>query len=180
MDKQSNKKTKKQEKPKTSPEEQKIQELTNDLKRVQADFSNYCKRAEKDKQEFIEYASASFICKLLPIIDEFEIALKNIKNTEDKKGIQMIFDKMQQLLTESGVKEIKCKGEQFDPYKHEAMLFEDSDKEGLILEELQKGYQMKDKIIRYAKVKVSRLSEKNKEGKKSPQEGEQNGKNNRN
>ncbi|MBD3361725.1 nucleotide exchange factor GrpE [Candidatus Woesearchaeota archaeon] len=174
---------KKEKKPKKEdPKDTQIKELTNDLKRVQADFSNYCKRADKDKQEFIEYASANFICKLLPIIDELEIALKNIKNPEDKKGIQMVYDKVKKLLTEEGVKEITCEGKQFDPYKHEAMIFEESKNEGEILEELQKGYEMKGKILRYSKVKVSKgLSDKEKKNsEKNSLEGEQNEQNNRN
>lgn len=146
-----------------------IQELTNDLKRVQADFSNYCKRADKDKTEFIEYASASFICKLLPIVDELEIALKNIRDSEDKKGIQMVYDKIQKVLKEEGVKEIQCVGEKLDPYKHEAMLFEESDSDGIVLEEIQKGYTIKGKVLRYAKVKVSKeLSDNNEKPESAP------------
>lgn len=145
-----------QNKNKEDPKDQKIQEITNDLKRVQADFSNYCKRTEKDKQEFIEYASASFICKLFPIIDELEISLNRITNENDKKGIQLIFDKLKKLLKQEGVTEIKCKGQKFDPFRHEAMQFDEGKEEGIVLEELQKGYEMKGKIIRYAKVKVSK------------------------
>lgn len=138
------------------PKDKKIEELTNDLKRVQADFSNYCKKIEKDKQEFIQYASASFICKTLPIIDELEIALQSMKHEEDKKGMHMILNKIKKLLDEEGVKEIKSKGEQFDPYKHEAILFGESDKDGTVMEELQKGYELKGKVLRYSKVKVSK------------------------
>ncbi|MBW2969161.1 nucleotide exchange factor GrpE [Candidatus Woesearchaeota archaeon] len=141
--------------------EQQIKEITNDLKRVQADFSNKCKQIDKEKQEFIEYASGSFICKLLPIVDELEISLKNIQNSEDKKGIQMILEKMKKLLSEEGVKEIKCKGEKFDPFKHEAIQYEEGTEEGKITQELQKGYELKGKLLRSAKVKITRLSNKN-------------------
>jgi molecular chaperone GrpE len=160
MDKK-NKDKKAQEK--QDPKDQKISELTNDLKRVQADFSNKCKQIDKEKQEFIQYASASFICKILPIIDELEIALKNMKDSDDKKGVKMTLDKMKKLLSEEGVKEIKCVGEKVDPYKHEVLQSEKGEKEGIVLEELQKGYELKGKTLRSSKVKVSRLS---KEGEK--------------
>ncbi len=133
----------------------KIAELTNDLKRVQADFSNYCKREEKDKKDFIEYASASVICEILPIVDELEIAVKKI-NESDKKGVQMILNKMKKLLSEKGVTEINCVGEKFDPHKHEVLQSEEGKEEGIVLEELQKGYEIKGKILRYSKVKISK------------------------
>jgi len=145
------------------PKDQKISELTNDLKRVQADFSNKCKQIDKEKQSFIEYASASLICKILPIVDELEIALKNMKDSDDKKGVQMTLNKMKKLLSEEGVKEIKCVGEKVDPFKHEVLQSEKGKEEGIVLEELQKGYEFKGKTLRSSKVKVSRLS---KEGEK--------------
>jgi molecular chaperone GrpE len=156
--------SKKQEK--TDPKDQKITELTNDLKRVQADFSNKCKQVDKEKQSFIEYASASFICKILPIIDELEIALKNMKNSDDKKGIQMTLNKLKKILSDEGVTSIKCIGEKFDPHKHEVLQSEQGKEEGTVLEELQKGYEIKGKVLRSSKVKISRLSSIKPEGEK--------------
>ncbi|MBN1645100.1 nucleotide exchange factor GrpE [Candidatus Woesearchaeota archaeon] len=171
IEKKKEKKTIKQSE-KADTKDKKIEELTNDLKRVQADFSNYCKRTDKDKKEFAEYASALFICKVLPIIDELEIALNKINNADDKKGIQIILDKLKKTLSEEGVKEINCNDKKFDPFKHEAVLFEDSNEDGIILEEIQKGYEMKGKILRYSKVKVSRLSKESIQGSKENLEGD--------
>ncbi len=134
----------------------KIDELTNDLKRLQADFQNHCKRVEQEKKNFIEYASGGVLCKILLIVDELEIALKNMKSAEDKKGIQMILDKIRKMMTEEGVTEMKCMGQKFDPYQHEAILYENGKEDGIILDEIQKGYLMKGKILRYPKVKISR------------------------
>lgn len=134
----------------------KIDELTNDLKRLQADFQNHCKRVEQEKKNFIEYASSGVLCKILLIVDELDIALKNMKSPEDRKGIQMIFDKIRKMLTEEGVTEMKCMGQKFDPYQHEAILYENGKEDGIILDEIQKGYLMKGKILRYPKVKISR------------------------
>lgn len=134
----------------------KIDELTNDLKRLQADFQNHCKRVEQEKKNFIEYASGGVLCKILLIVDELEIALKNMKSAEDRKGIQMILDKIRKMMTEEGVTEMKCMGQKFDPYQHEAILYENGKDDGIILDEIQKGYLMKGKILRYPKVKISR------------------------
>lgn len=134
----------------------KIDELTNDLKRLQADFQNHCKRVEQEKKDFIEYASGGVLCKMLLIVDEMEIALKNMKSAEDRKGIQMILDKIRKMLTEEGVTEMKCMGQKFDPYQHEAILYENGKEDGIILDEIQKGYLMKGKILRYPKVKISK------------------------
>ena len=134
----------------------KIEELINDLKRLQADFQNHCKRVEQEKKDFIEYAAGGVLCKLLLIVDEMEIALKNMKHPEDQKGILMILNKIKKLLLEEGVTQMACKGQKFDPFRHEAILYENGKDDGIILDEIQKGYQMKGKILRYPKVKVSR------------------------
>jgi len=149
----------------------KIDELVNDLKRLQADFQNHCKRVEQEKKEFIEYASSGVLCKILTIVDELEIAIHNMKNTEDQKGTHMILNKMKKILAEEGVTEIACKGQKFDPYRHEVILYEDGKEDGIILDEIQKGYQIKQKILRYPKVKVSRNetnSDSNTETKSQP------------
>jgi len=134
----------------------KIDELVNDIKRLQADFQNHCKRIEQEKKEFTEYASSGVLCKILTIVDELEIALRNMKNAEDQKGIQIVLTKLKKILTEEGVTEMICKGQKFDPYRHEVILYEDGKEDGIILDEIQKGYQIKQKILRYPKVKVSR------------------------
>jgi molecular chaperone GrpE len=137
-----------------------IQELTNLVKRVQADFENYRKRMEKDNIEFVRLSNKNLIQKILPAIDNFNLALSQKHTCRDEefiKGMELIYSQLVQMLEDEGVKEIKTLGEKFNPYRHEALLAEESDKEEkTILEELQKGYTLHDTIIRMAKVKVAK------------------------
>ena len=143
------------EKKQTAKKEQKKpDELTNLLKRVQADFENYKKRTEREKYEFLKYANADFVVKLLPVIDSFENAL-------DNKGVKVIYSQLMEILCRLGLKRIECR--MFDPYMHEAMMQEVSDKkEGTILEELQSGFMFNGAVIRHAKVKVAKHENKEK------------------
>ena len=136
---------------------QKIEELTDTLKRLQAEFENFKKRIDKEKIEFVKFAHADVIASMLPVLDSFEIALKNTTNNEKFiKGIELIYSEMYNLLQKEGLKPIDAIGKKFDPHKHEVMLKEKSDKEeDTIIEELQKGYMLKDNVLRYSKVKVS-------------------------
>jgi molecular chaperone GrpE len=137
--------------------EKKIEELTDTLKRLQAEFENYKKRVDKEKVEFVKFAHADVIAQMLPVLDSFEIALKN--TTEKEKfieGIKIIYAQLYSVLEAEGLKPIKATGEKFDPYKHEVLMKEESDKpEGTILEEFQKGYMINDKVLRHSKVKIS-------------------------
>ena len=136
----------------------KVTELTDDLKRVQADFENYKKRCEKESSNFREFAKADLIKKLLTILDSFEMALKNTeKHDEFVKGTELIFSQLYSLLKNEGVDHINTENKKFDPYKHEVMLTSTSDKEDdTILEELQKGYTLKGQVLRHSKVKISK------------------------
>lgn len=142
-----------------------IEELTETLKRLQAEFENYKKRTEKEKEEFVRYAKAAMIAKLLPLLDTFEIALKNTTDHEKfVKGMEMVFAQFFSVLEAEGLRPIQAQGKKFDPYYHEVMLKQESDKEeGIVLEELQKGYMFKDKVLRYSKVKVSEKISEEKE-----------------
>jgi len=134
-----------------------IVELTDTLKRIQAEFENYKKRTEKEQEDFKKYSDKELIKKLLPIIDNFELAFQNNSKNEDFiKGVELIYSQLFQILEEKGLKSIKAVGEKFDPYKHEALLIEKSNKENIVLEELQKGYTLNDRVIRHTKVKVSK------------------------
>ncbi len=141
-----------------------INDYTTHLKRLQADFENYIKRAEKEKQEVQEFASQKLVLGLLSIKDEFEIALSQIKNADAAlySGMKMIFDNLRKTIEEHGVKEIKAQGALFDPYFHEAVSFVLSQEhpENTIMEEFQKGYTMKGKVLRYSKVVVARNGDK--------------------
>ena len=155
---------KEEKKHKAEPKKEKdvIAELTDILQRTQAEFENYKKRVDKEKQEFVKYSKAELIQKLLPIIDTFEIALKNNKDNEKfVKGMDMVYAQLISLLHSEGLKPIDSLGKKFDPYLHEAMLKEKSEKdEGTVLEELQKGYMLNDKVLRHSKVKVSEKDNK--------------------
>jgi len=136
----------------------KIKELTETLQRLQAEFENYKKRNEKECSDYKSYAQEQLIKQLLIIIDNFELALQNHNSPQEfSKGVELIYAQLFSLLEDKGLKVIKAKGEKFDPYKHEAMLTEESKKKpNTVLEELQKGYTLNEKVIRHTKVKVSK------------------------
>ena len=143
------------------PKDQNISELTDTLQRLQAEFENYQKYVEKQKAEFLKYAKADIIEQLLPILDSFELALKSTKDNEKLiQGMELIYTQLYSLLEKQGIKKINAKGI-FNPNLHEVLLKEESDQEeDTILEELQKGYMLNDKVLRHSKVKVSKCSKK--------------------
>ena len=137
-----------------------VENYTNDLKRLQAEFENHIKRTEKEKREFCEFASAKLVKKLLPVIDDFENALWQMKeqeiNTTVFDGVKMMYNNLMKILKDEGLNEIKAKG-LVDPFLHEVMLQRQSKQpEGEILEVVQKGYELKGKVLRPAKVIVSK------------------------
>ena len=150
----------KQEEPK---EEQPVQqdllaEMKDLLQRTQANFENYRKQTEKRVEDIRLMASKDIILQLLPVIDNFELALKSADtnpNTDDfLSGIELIYSQLFSLLEDRGVSIIKKK--QFDPFYHEALMKVDSKlPENTIVEELQKGFILNDRVIRHAKVKIS-------------------------
>ncbi|RLE37973.1 nucleotide exchange factor GrpE [Candidatus Woesearchaeota archaeon] len=157
-----------------------VEELKDALKRIQAEFDNYKKRTLKEAEEREKLASKKIITKLLPILDNFELALKN-KATDDQfcKGMELIYSELYSLLEAEGLKPIKTEGK-FDPYYHEALLSEESDKEeGTNLEELQRGYMLNDEVIRVAKVKVAKKKKKIMEKEESEREENETKKSNR-
>jgi len=133
-----------------------VEDYTTQLKRLQAEFENYIKRVEKERTQFSKFATEKLCLKLLTVLDEFEQALKNIKDKDTKKGVQMIYHNLSKSLLEEGIKPIHAMHEKFDPYKHEVLSKVDGEKEDIVLEEIQKGYTMHDKVIRHAKVKISK------------------------
>ncbi len=127
------------------------------LQRMQADFENYKKNAAKQQAQIIEYANENLILKILDVYQDFERALESCKTQEDfKNGLELIYNKLKKILEKEGLKEIPVKAEKFDPYKHEAMMAENHDEyeNGMIIDELSKGYTLKDKVIKYSMVKV--------------------------
>lgn len=141
---------------KSTKEEQNMEEYIEQLQRLQAEFINYRNRIEKEKKELIENANEKLILNLLDVIDNFDRALKSIKDKDTKKGIEMIYKQLNTVLKNQGLTPINSIGQKFNPYEHEAVLKEESkQEENVIIEEFQKGYKLKDKIIRPSKVKIS-------------------------
>jgi len=139
--------------------QEKIQELTNDIKRLQADFDNYRKRVDKNSDDTRKYQSSDIITKLLPIIDTFEIAIKNSNDLEKyKEGTELIYAELMNVLKNEGVQKIDAKGKTLDPYLHDAMMAVEvkNTKPDTIVEVLQEGYKLKDRVIRHSKVKISK------------------------
>ena len=137
------------------------QEYLKQLERLQADFDNYKKRQEKKQREFIEFANERLINNLLSVIDNLERALDSTKNEKDtraiKEGINNTLKDFRNILKKEGVKPMQSIGHRFDPYKHEAVMRIDTDKysEDTVIEEFQKGYYIKSKVLRPAMVKVA-------------------------
>jgi len=125
--------------------------------RAQADFINYKRRTEQEKEEISQFAQASLILNLLPALDDLERAFAAIPPRLAKAswidGIRLIWSKLQTTLKAQGLSEIEAVGEPFDPHLHEAVR-QDKGKEGVVVEELQKGYKFRDKILRPSKVVV--------------------------
>lgn len=146
-----------EESKKVNQRDKTIEELTDTLKRLQAEFENYKKRADKERIEFMKYANAGVIAHLLPVIDSFDIALKSTADREKFiEGIKMIYAQLYSVLESEGLRPIKAIGEKFDPYRHEVLMKEESGKpEETILEEFQKGYMLNDRVLRHSKVKIS-------------------------
>ena len=145
-------------KTKKPKKEIKLNELTETVQRVQADFENYKKRTEKDKEEFVKYACQNIVLDLLPILDNFELALKYTKDKEEfVKGIELVYSNFIDILDKKGLKPINALSKGFDPVMHEALMQETSkEKPGTVIEEFQKGYMINDKVIRPTKVKVAK------------------------
>lgn len=135
-------------------------ELINTLQRLQADFENFRRRTRQEKEDFYKYASESVLSQLLPIVDNFERALASAKSGESKNiipGVEMIFRQLLQMMEKEGMAPIEAVGCPFDPNIHEAVMqVEDKNcPKDTVLEELQKGYTLKGKLLRPSVVKVS-------------------------
>jgi len=151
--------------PQIDEKEQKIAELTECVQRLQAEFENYNKRVAKENASLVKYATANLISELLQLLDSFELALQNKDSKEFVKGVELIYVQLFTILEKQGLRPICAEGTKFDPYKHEVMLQEPSDKDEIVLEELQKGYMLQDKVLRHSKVKIGKKIEKTAEKK---------------
>ncbi len=151
-------KPKKQSVPKTNELAAHVQELTQALQRERADAVNIRRRHEAEITTLRTRVKATVIQDLLPVIDNFERALKHVpKDLEDNdyiKGVQAVVKQFEKTLADMGVERIKTVGEPFDPHLHEAVATEGEGAEQVVSEELQAGYRIGDDVIRHAIVKV--------------------------
>jgi molecular chaperone GrpE len=129
--------------------------------RATADYKNFKRRADTERSELIRSAGAALLLKLLPVVDDFDRAIANIPSEIAASawwgGTQLIAQKLRTLLESEGVKPIEALGQDFDPNIHEAVLYEDAEgQDGKVVEELQRGYKLYERILRPAMVKVGR------------------------
>ncbi|WIV10682.1 nucleotide exchange factor GrpE [Proteiniborus sp. MB09-C3] len=138
------------------------EELSNRYVRLQADFNNFKKRTEKEKESIYQYAAQELITSLLPVMDNFDRALKvdTEESTVDNlyKGVEMVYKQLIESLQANGLEEINAVGEKFDPNYHHAVAQEENDDydADVVTEVFLKGYKVKDKVIRPSMVKVSK------------------------
>ncbi len=129
--------------------------------RATADYKNYKRRTETERAELIRSASAGLILKLLPVLDDFDRAIANIPpeiaETPWWGGTQLIAHKLRTILDSEGVTAIEAQGQDFDPNLHEAVLYEEAEgQDGKVIAELQKGYKLRDRVLRPTMVKVGK------------------------
>jgi len=136
--------------------EETISQYKDKMQRMQADFENYKKRSEKEKGEFVKYANEGLILKVLEAYEDLERALEVKEDKNLREGVELIYKKMTKILEDEGVEEIETEHQKFDPYKHEALMTENNEdyENNEIIQDLQKGYTLNSKVIRYSKVKV--------------------------
>ena len=132
--------------------------LVDRLARAQADFDNARKRASREQQEYRDYALSDTVKSLLPVLDSFDRALEhNAEASEFRSGIELINKQLHDVLTKLGLRPIPAKGEPFDPHLHQAVEMVDTTEveDHHVLDELQRGYKLKDRLLRPAMVRVA-------------------------
>ena len=134
----------------------------DDLQRLKAEFDNYRKRIVKEQTGLVERASAGLLYRLLPVLDNFELAVASAEESREfdrmLKGIEMVFGELKEVLNAEGLSAIAAKGQAFDPNYHEAALTVDGEDDGepYVAEELRSGYTYKGRVLRPSMVKVAR------------------------
>lgn len=141
--------------------EEKYAELNDRFIRLYAEFDNFRKRSNKEKVDLISSASASVLLDLLPVLDDFERAIQSNETAQDieviKEGFSLIFNKFRSILDSKGLKPMEAKGQPFDSELHEAIAnvpVATDDEKGKVIDAVEKGYYLHDKVIRFAKVVV--------------------------
>jgi molecular chaperone GrpE len=143
--------------------EQKYAELNDKYLRLSAEFDNFRKRSLKEKMELIKTAGEDILLNILPVVDNFERAIKSINhhNSDESKaileGVDLIYNKFREFLSQRGVKEIEAVGKEFDTDLHEAITkipAPQDDLKGKVIDVIEKGYLMHEKVIRFSKVVI--------------------------
>jgi molecular chaperone GrpE len=154
-------------------EKEKAENYLASWQRCQADFVNYKQRAEQEKSEIIEFANSTLVSNLLPIMDDLERAFASVPadlgESNWTEGIRLIYNKLKTSLEAQGLTEIEARGKPFDPHLHEAIM-QQNGKEGMVIEELQKGYKFKEKVIRPSLVTVGRGIKRRRRGQTNQKE----------
>ncbi len=133
-------------------------DLTDRLLRRQAEFDNFRRRAERERADLLEYANTETVRAILPILDDFERALKtDSADKEYARGMEMIYQRLADALKKLGLEPISAKGQKFDPHLHHAvdMVETDQAEDHTVLEEFQQGYNFRGRLLRPAMVKVA-------------------------
>ena len=139
-----------------------LENLKDKNVRLLAEFDNYKRRSINERKNLTKYAGESFIKGLLPIIDDFSRTIESIKEDSSlKEGVLLVKNKLEKTFEENGIMAFESIGFEFDPELHEALMSQESDEcdEGTILNEFEKGYKYHDKILRHAKVIVSKAKQ---------------------
>ena len=151
---------------KLNEEAGKVKDLVDKCLRLQADFENTRKRLEREKQDFVKFANEGIILELLNVLDDLERSVSLAETHKEDfeaflKGVEMILAHLYEMLKEYGLKPVEAQGKLFDPHYHEALLQVENKNlpEHTVIEELQKGYLLNERVIRTAKVKVSKKVE---------------------
>ena len=150
-------------KKKKDPRDEKIEELNDKVMRQMAEFDNFRKRTEKEKEQMFEVGAKSIIEKILPIIDNFERALEMAGSEEDKEqdpfmdGMEKVYRQLMDEMEKADVKVIEAVGQDFDPNLHNAVMQEESEEyeSGKVVKELQKGYTYRGNVVRHSMVAVA-------------------------
>jgi molecular chaperone GrpE len=146
--------------PKEQTQEEKYNELNDKFLRLYAEFDNYRRRTNKEKVELIANANEKLLLDLIPTIDDFERAITNNEQVEDinalKEGFTLIYNKFKSVLESKGLKQMDAKGETFNSDLHEAIanVPGDDSQKGKVIDDVEKGYFLNEKVIRFAKVVV--------------------------
>ncbi len=142
-----------------------VAELKDRLLRSQADWDNSRKRILREREEAVRYAAESFLERLLPVLDNFEMGMQAAQTATDAKaisqGFEMVLAQFQQALRDAGVEVVEAVGHPFDPHRHEALGHQESEDhpEGHVLMQTRKGYKLKDRLLRPASVFVAKAPE---------------------